>query len=274
MKRTLSLLAIGVCANALVGLSAFAQAAPEVSLTRLECGTNGPPTDVSLRFTDTYAYNGVKVQLVFSCYLIKHGDDYLVWDSGHSMSAGAVAPKTSLVDLLAQVKVKPDQVKYVGISHYHGDHVGQVDSLPKSTLLIGKGDWDVLTDAKMSGVANPATFANWISGGGKVEPVAVDKDVFGDGTVVMLNTPGHTPGHHSLLVRLKDMGPVLLSGDLAHFHENYEGNGVPSFNTDRSATLASIDRFKKIAANLKATIIIQHDARDVSKLPAFPASAK
>jgi N-acyl homoserine lactone hydrolase len=274
MRRTLSLLAIGVCANALMSLSALAQAAPDVTLTRLDCGTSAPPTDVGLRFTDTYAYNGLKVQLVFSCYLIKHGDDYMVWDSGHSMSAGAVAPKTPLVDLLAQVKVKPEQVKYVGISHYHGDHIGQVDSLPKSTLLIGKRDWDVLTDPKMSGVANPATFANWISGGGKVDPVPLDKDVFGDGTVVMLNTPGHTPGHHSLLVRLKDTGPVLLTGDLTHFHENYEGNGVPSFNTDRSETLASLDRFKKIAANLKATVIIQHDARDVGKLPAFPAAAK
>jgi len=274
MKRTLSLLAIGVCANALMSLSALAQAAPEVTLTRLDCGTSNPPTDVGLRFSDTYAYNGVKVQLVFSCYLIKHGDDYMVWDSGHSMSAGAVAPKTSLVDLLGQLELKPEQIKFVGISHYHGDHIGQVGSFPKSTLLIGKGDWDVLTDPKMSAVANPANFANWISGGGKVEPVPADKDVFGDGTVVMLNTPGHTPGHHSLLVRLKGMGPVLLSGDLAHFHENYEGNGVPTFNTDRAATLASIDRFKKIAANLKATVIIQHDERDLGKLPAFPASAK
>jgi glyoxylase-like metal-dependent hydrolase (beta-lactamase superfamily II) len=90
----------------------------------------------------------------------------------------------------------------------------------------------------------------------------------------MLNTPGHTPGHHSLLVRLKEMGPVLITGDLSHFHENYDSDGVPTFNTDRAATLASLDRFKKIATNLKATVIIQHDARDVSKLPAFPASAK
>src|SRR5262249_20825309 len=96
-ETTLSLLAIGVCANALMSLSALAQATPEVTLTRLDCGTSNPPTDVGLRFSDTYAYNGVKVQLVFSCYLIKHGDDYMVWDSGHSMSAGAVAPKTSLV---------------------------------------------------------------------------------------------------------------------------------------------------------------------------------
>src|SRR5215471_12564322 len=152
MKRTLSVLAISVCANALMSLSVLAQAAPEVTLTRLECGTKGPPTDVGLRFTDTYAYNGVKVQLVFSCYLIKHGDDYMVWDSGHSMSAGAVAPKTSLVDLLGQLELKPEQIKFVGISHYHGDHIGQVGSFPKSTLLIGKGDWDVLTDPKMSAV--------------------------------------------------------------------------------------------------------------------------
>src|SRR5258705_4650338 len=69
-------------------------------------------------------------------------------------------------------------------------------------------------------------------GGGKVEPIPLDKDVFGDGTVMMLNTPGHTPGHHSLLVRLPQMGNVLVSGDLAHFHENYDSNGVPTFNTD------------------------------------------
>jgi N-acyl homoserine lactone hydrolase len=274
MNRTLSLLIIAASANAVVSLSASAQAAPEVTLTRYECGTSAAPTDVGLRFSDTYAYNGLKVQLVFSCYLIKHGEDYLVWDTGFGMDAGATAPKVSLVDQLAQLKLKPEQIKYVGISHYHGDHVGQVASFPKSTLLIGKGDWDVLTDPKMNAVANPAPFANWIGGGGRVEPVPMDKDVFGDGTVVMLNTPGHTPGHHSLLVRLKDKGNVLLSGDLAHFQENYDSNGVPSFNTDHAATVASLDRFKKIAANLKATVIIQHDARDLGKLPVAPAAAK
>jgi glyoxylase-like metal-dependent hydrolase (beta-lactamase superfamily II) len=107
-----------------------------------------------------------------------------------------------------------------------------------------------------------------------MEPVPLDKDVFGDGTVTLLATPGHTPGHHSVLVKLRQMGNVLISGDLAHFHENYDTNGVPPFNTGRAETLASLDRFKKIAANMKATVIIQHDGRDVAKLPAFPASAK
>jgi glyoxylase-like metal-dependent hydrolase (beta-lactamase superfamily II) len=270
----MTLLAIGACATVFTGLSISAQAAPEVTLTRLDCGTGGPPTDVNLRFSDTYAYDGLKVQLVFSCYLIKHGDDYMVWDTGHSMTAGAVAPKVPLVDLLAQLKLKPEQIKYVGISHYHGDHIGQVGSFPKSTLLIGKGDWDVLNDPRPIPAANPANFSHWISGGGKVEPLMGDKDVFGDGSVVVLNTPGHTPGHHSLLVKLKDTGNVMITGDLAHFHENYDSNGVPTFNTERADTLASLDRFKKLAANLKATVIIQHDARDIQKLPAFPAFAK
>ena len=149
-----------------------------------------------------------------------------------------------------------------------------MSAFPRSTLLIGKGDWDVLTDPKSTGAANPAPFANWISGGGKVEPLPGDKDVFGDGTVVMIATPGHTPGHHSLLVKLAETGPVILSGDFVHFRENYETVGAPWFNFDRAQTLASIDRVKKLEANLKGKVIIQHDARDVSKLPAFPAAAK
>lgn len=286
MQRTLTTLALGICANALAGFPVLAQgapqAAPEVTLTRLDCGTGTtrdigmkPPLDVGLQFNDTYDYKSLKVPIVYSCYLVKHGDDYMVWDSGHPMNAPNVAPKVSLVDLLGKLELKPENIKYIGISHYHGDHIGQVASFAKSTLLIGKGDWDALTDpAKKQAMADPANFASWISGGSKVQPVPGDKDVFGDGTVVMLNTPGHTPGHHSLLVKLQQTGYVLLMGDLAHFRENYDGNGVPLFNIDRAATLASLDRVKKIAANLKATVIIQHDERDIGKLPAFPAAAK
>lgn len=269
MKRVFALLAVA----SIPAYAAQAQTTPTVTLTRMQCGTNAAPTDVGQRFSDTYAFNGLMVQLTFSCYLIRHGDDYMVWDTGNPVGTTATAPKTSLTDLLAQVNVKPSQVKFVAISHYHGDHTGQVSQFPGSTLLIGKGDWDVVSDPKTP-VGTSGPFASWIKGESKVEPLTGDRDVFGDGTVVMLNTPGHTPGHHSLLVKLKDMGNVLITGDLSHFHENYDGNGVPTFNTDRAATIASLDRFKKMVTNLKATVIIQHDQRDVSKLPAFPASAK
>ena len=92
MKRTVPMLAIGACANLFAHTSARAQTPPAISLTRLECGTNAAPTDVGARFSDTYAYNGLKVQLTFSCYLIKHGDDYLVWDTGKDRgSAGLLS---------------------------------------------------------------------------------------------------------------------------------------------------------------------------------------
>jgi glyoxylase-like metal-dependent hydrolase (beta-lactamase superfamily II) len=275
MRHALKILALGIFANALIAAPVSAQPAAEVTLTRLnDCGTPQAPTAVNLRFSDTYSYGDLKIQFVFSCYLIKHGDQYLLWDTGHSMTAPNVAPKVSVVDQLAQLGVKPEQIQFVGISHYHADHTGQVASFPQATLLIGKGDWDAITAPKPGPGVNAPPFANWISGGGKVESQPTDKDVFGDGTVMILNTPGHTPGHHSLLVKLKEKGNVLISGDLVHFHENYDTNGVPWFNTSRAETLASIDRFKKLAATFKATVIIQHDARDIGKLPAFPAAAK
>ena len=190
------------------------------------------------------------------------------------MTMPNVAPKVSLVDLLAQIAIKPEQIKYVGISHYHGDHTGQVASFPKATLLIGAREWDAITAPKPAEGVNYKPFEHWIKGEGKVEPLALDKDVFGDGSVIVLRTPGHTPGHQSLLVKLPQTGNVILSGDAVHFRENYDNVGVPAFNFDRAQTVASIERLKKIAANLKATLIIQHDARDIDKLPAFPASAK
>jgi N-acyl homoserine lactone hydrolase len=265
----------------LLTLTAAAQAASPVTLTRLDCGTEPEPAPVG-SFSDTYAWPDLKLPLTYSCYLVRHGDDYMLWDAGHAVGSGPEAPKMPLTDLLRQLKVQLDQVKYVGISHYHDDHIGQAAAFPDATLLIGKGDWDVLTaKSPTQGMsrkdfdARRARFAPWIQGAGKVEALARDKkDVFGDGTVVMLSMPGHTPGHHSLLVRLPQMGNVLLSGDATHFRENYEVNGVPTWNFNRADTLASLDRFKLIAKNLKATVIIQHDPRDVEKLPAFPAAAK
>jgi len=117
--------------------------------------------------------------------------------------------------------------------------------------------------------------AHWFGGGGKVEEApSWDKDVFGDQRVIMLALPGHTPGHNGLLVKLPRMGYVLLSGDVAHLRENYLSNGVPSFNSDRAQSIASLDRFKQLAKNLHATVVIQHEEADIDKLPRFPAFAQ
>jgi len=254
---------------------AFAQAPAEVSLTRFDCSSSAGPADIG-RFSDTMAQEGKKLQLTASCYLIRHADHYLLWDTGYPAAAAGAPPgdrtvKVTLVEQLAQLKIKPEQINYVGISHYHGDHTGQAASFPQATLLIGQGDWDVLKGPTPSGTTNAAPLKHWLDGAGKAEPVAKDKDVFGDGTVVMLDMPGHTPGHQALQLRLSQAGAVLLSGDLYHSREARRLRRVPKVNVDRAATLASMDRFEAIAPRSHARVVIQHDPRDVALLPHFPA---
>jgi glyoxylase-like metal-dependent hydrolase (beta-lactamase superfamily II) len=274
MRNASILFAVTLYAIVLIGLPALAQAPAEITLTRIDCGTGATPTDVGQRFTDSFAYKDLNLTFTFSCYLIKHGNDYMVWDTGFAPGSNPNAPKVGIVDRLKEVNVTPDQVKFVGISHFHGDHTGQLAPFTNATLLIGKADWDGVTATPPMQGANAAGFKSWIDEKRKVEPLTGDKDVFGDGRVLVLRMPGHTPGHSGLLVRLKDMGPVLLTGDLVHFRENYDTGGVPHFNSDRAQTVASIERMKQIVANLKATVVIQHDMRDIGKLPAFPAAAK
>ncbi len=278
--------AIAAAAAALaLATPAVAQDKPataKVSLTRLDCGT--VRVNRLNAFSDTEAYPGESRDLTVGCYLIRHGDQLMLWDLGlPSALKGAALAATgdmsatvtrTLVEQLADLGIKPQDIDVVGASHFHSDHVGQLPDFPAAKLYIGKGDWDALTQSPPPAFLDPRPFTHWISGGGTVEPVARDKDIFGDGSVVMFDMPGHTPGHHTLLVRLAGRGPVLLSGDQAHFQENYDSEGVPTFNTNRADTLASFGRFKALAKILKATVIIQHEPRDVGKLPVFPKAAE
>lgn len=276
MKAWVALAGLTLEAGSVEAQQQPAVAPAKVTLTRLDCGRSAQPRDLA-GFSDTYA--SYRKALVSSCYLIRHGDEYMLWDTGYPVAqredpkAQLLMPLTVL-DQLRRLGVDPARIGRVGISHYHGDHTGQARDFPDATLLIGAGDWTALTAAERAPGVDPTPLARWVTGGGKVEQVRGDKDVWGDGSVTILDTPGHTPGHHSLLVRLPGRGPVLLTGDLAHFIENYETNGVPRFNTNRADTLASLDRFKAIARNLKATVVIQHEPADVAKLPAFPQAAE
>jgi glyoxylase-like metal-dependent hydrolase (beta-lactamase superfamily II) len=281
LKRITSL-----AAAVLLGLPSVTQAAAPaanesatVRLWRLDCGVI-QEDDLNL-YSDTYAYVGKSGRLTAGCYLIKHGGSYMLWDTGlpeEDLGLPLTGPGAkgeslakTLRDQLASIGVEAGQIGIIGISHYHFDHIGQAKHFPQARLLMGKADIAVL---RVPGTARPKPLAHWIGGEGKLEEIAGDKDVFGDQTVVMLDLPGHTPGHHGLLVKLAKTGYVLLSGDVAHFSENYRTDGVPIFNTDRAQSLASLARFKGIAKNLKAIVVIQHEAGDIGKLPAFPAFAE
>jgi N-acyl homoserine lactone hydrolase len=156
----------------------------------------------------------------------------------------------TLAAQLQELGLKPADIKYVAASHTHFDHIGNVELFPQAMLLVQKAEYEW-----------PAQ-----DGGGPrfkpehpVTKLAGDRDVFGDGSVTLLSTPGHTPGHQSILVKLAKSGPILISGDAAHFKENWENRRVPSFNVDKDKTLASMERLAGILAQQKAQLWIHHD---------------
>ena len=261
----------------------MAQDSLDLEMWRIDCG-NIELSDTA-PFSDAHLYDGETRSMVVSCYLIRNDDKYFLWDAGlssqlvgtsHTAGVFTVSVKRTILDQLGDLGVSPEDVTYVGVSHYHFDHTSQLPDFPKSTLVIGEGDWKVVEAASgPNPLADPRPFAPWLGEEpAQVTAVQRDHDVFGDGSVVMKAMPGHTPGHTALLVRLPEAGDFLLTGDLYHFEEQVENRGVPAFNTDRADTLASFERFNAIAKSLDATVIIQHDPRHIDRLPAFPESAK
>ena len=95
-----------------------------------------------------------------------------------------------------------------------------------------------------------------------------DRDVFGDGSVTLIATPGHTPGHQSLLVKLPKTGVLLLTGDAVHFKSNWDNRGVPDGNVDKDKTRASMQRIADLLDKEKGQLWINHDKaqRDSLKL--------
>jgi glyoxylase-like metal-dependent hydrolase (beta-lactamase superfamily II) len=198
---------------------------------------------------------------------------------GGSTKWKLLGPDRSVKDILAQHGITPTQVKFIGVSHIHFDHLAQSADFPHAKLFIGADDWMMMKDLPGSrsrynhGLAPPNSVQPWLDNEENVEQVIGDRDIFGDGSVIMLNTPGHTPGHHSLLVRLES-GAILLTGDLYESQQSFENDEVSKYDDNRADKLASHDRFKKIARNMNATVVIQHEPADVVKLPAFPNWAR
>ena len=249
--------------------------AVELSLTRLDCG-HADFKDMNGFFSDrSGVYPPGPGKVTDSCYLIRHGDQQMIWDTGlpaatiktpmqQNGMTGALS--VTLPDQLAKLGLKPGDIDIVGISHMHGDHTGQAADFTNAKLIIGKGDFE-----QTAGKDDP--FGPWRGAGKPVEMLTADKDIFGDGSVVALHLPGHTPDHLALRVNLAS-GPVLLTGDLYHSTIAREKRAVPGFNTSKEQTLKSIDAFEALAKQTGAKVIIQHEPNDIGKLPAFPEAAK
>jgi N-acyl homoserine lactone hydrolase len=218
---------------------------------------------------------GKSIEFSDNCYLIRHAKGLLLWDTGIPdavaampdgmvVANGAITQRRAktLAAQLVEIGVKPADIAYVAVSHTHGDHVGNVALFPSSTILIQGAEYEWA----MTQPVKPAFAATQ-----PIEKLTGDRDVFGDGSVMILSTPGHTPGHQSLLVVLAKSGPVLLSGDAVHFRDNWENRRVPSMNTNREQTLASMQRIASVLETRKAQLWINHDKAQSAQLRYAPA---
>ena len=97
-----------------------------------------------------------------------------------------------------------------------------------------------------------------------------DKDVYADGTIVIKFTPGHTPGHQSLFLKLPRTGPALLSGDLYHYPEEMKLKVVPSFDFNQEQTAKSRAMIEDLVSKNKAQLLIQHDVVNSANLKKSP----
>lgn len=274
MIRALIALVAGLCG----GMAQAREAPPPVRLYTLDCGRIDF-TDMHV-FSDTGEHDGEKGVMPVTCFLIRHGKDWMLWDAGlgdeiAASPSGQIkvglhfrVPRT-LASQLAQLGVRPDDIKYVGLSHLHADHSGNARLFPHATFLVSPAE---LALARQTPTPN-GVLADRVAAvaAARIEPAPGDLDVFGDGTVQMISTPGHTPGHHALLVRLSRSGVVLLSGDVAHFQENYDRALVPIGNANRADTIASVGRLHGLAAHYHAKVVIQHAVGVFDAMPKLPA---
>jgi len=215
---------------------------------------------------------GAYQEMTVRSYLIVHPEGTLLWDTGIDDKIAMLANGQRIADpivfrvprtlrsQLDEIGVTPGEVNYLGLSHLHVDHVGNVGLFPEASVLLQRAEYEAGygPNAKLLIEAlAPDTYA--ALNRDRIRPVDGDRDLFGDGTVVLKALPGHTPGHQGLLVHLRDAGPILLAGDIAYSVQDYAHGAVRQANVDLEQSRRSIETAKRLERELGATVWLHHD---------------
>lgn len=287
--RTLRILPGALALAGVVALAPAQQQKPQapksVRMYILDCGKITGVGAAAFGFKDGEL---ATTEMFTPCFLIAHPKGTLMWDTGQIPDAnvkedgsptkqGAFTVTKRLLPQLAALGYTPADITYLGLSHYHGDHVANANAFAGSVWLVQEAERTAMftppkadSKAKGSNAPNLAFF-------GQLENSKTtlirnrDHDVFGDGSVVIKFSPGHTPGHQSLYLKLKNTGPVLLSGDLYHYPEELSMKRIPTFETDQQQTAKSRETIEAFVKKNKAQLWIQHDAAAAAKWKMAPA---
>jgi glyoxylase-like metal-dependent hydrolase (beta-lactamase superfamily II) len=299
----LALLVLVAIPPAMSGGGAAAQTRPAVQSTRLyvmDCGLllRGDPM---MRFGLTTEQVGGRVDFMTPCLLVVHPGGTMLWDTGMipdrlikpgtntTILAGrtpgwtteqvfkepgdTIGPSIvnrSLKDQLAEIGYTPADITYLVLSHMHVDHVANANDYARSTWITQKAERDAMFSER--GRAS-ATFANYSAlEHAKTKVIEGDYDVFGDGVVRLISTPGHSPGHQSLLLRLARTGPLLITGDLYHYEAERALGIVPPPSQNKDQERASRAKVERLLEETGATLWVQHSLplwRTLKKSPQY-----
>ena len=288
MKKILfrvALPAIALAARAMLPFAAPAQprkpAPPKsVRLYILDCGDITGVGEVQFGFKPGQLADS---HMVTPCYLIVHPRGTMVWDTGeipdsdfkgNPTKQGAYTITRPLLPQLAALGYTPADINYLALSHYHGDHVANANAFAGSTWIVQDVERAAIfakQDPKAKGPTSvDAALFTKLKDSKTMLLHSEDHDVFGDGTVVIKFTPGHTPGHQSLFLKFAKTGPVVLSGDLYHYPEERSLGLVPGFDFNADQTRKSRADLEAFLKKSGAKLWIQHGTADNAKLKKAP----
>jgi glyoxylase-like metal-dependent hydrolase (beta-lactamase superfamily II) len=221
-----------------------------------------------------------EVDFVNTSYLIVHPRGTLMFDAGaiadahlkddgSEVTEGVVTAGKRLLPQLAAAGYAPRDITYFALSHYHSDHTANANEFASATWIVQKAERDFMFADSPQGIVQPTTYAALRDAETKILDNQ-DFDVFGDGSVVVMATPGHTPGHQVVAVRLANRGTVVLGGDLYHYPEERTTGRIPTFEFNAEQSRASRARVEEYLKATNGAIWIEHDVATHVALPKAP----
>ena len=219
------------------------------------------------------------------CYLMTHPQGNVVFDTGchcqliddpasrlgeqmSQMIVSKTQPGEEIVTQLSKFTLTPDDIRYVINSHFHFDHAGGNEFFPKSTFLVQKKELDASKDPDLRAKAffDPQDYDHPLD----YQAVDGELDIFGDGSLVIIPTHGHTPGHQSLRVKITKGTEVVLTGDACYTKGNMDRDLLPSVAVDEAEMYQSLGRLRDLRDKQGATIIYGHDPDQWKAIPHAP----
>lgn len=211
---------------------------------------------------------GAYVRSPVPSYLIDHPKGMALFDTGigeqyrRELTNALPADKFGLqwfegqeiAARLRSIEVDPSRINWIINSHFHIDHCGGNAQLPNATIIVQQREWDAARSGDNAGLYDPKDFLT----GQPVRPVDGEHDLFGDGSVRIIPTYGHTAGHQSVIVRLP-AGEILLAGDCCYTERNLNHMALPGLTFDAEEGMRSLQTLQQLR-QAGTRILFGHDA--------------